>query len=70
MRIFQQAVAEAFLVAGLVLAHESGLQPGRGFDEGQSRRFASVEHGFAHADTLHGQHVEQAGVKALVAAAD
>ena len=70
LRVFQQAVAEAFLVAGFVLAHEAGLQAGRSFDDGKGRGLAAVQDGFAHADGLHGEQVEEAGVEAFVAAAD
>lgn len=47
-----------------------GTQPGHGLHHGQGRGFAAVEHGFAHTDRLQGKEIRQAGVNALIAAAD
>ena len=70
MGVLQQAVGKTFVVPGLLLAHEAGHQPRHGLDDGQGRRFAAIEHGFAHAHGLQRKDVQQAGIQSFVTAAD
>ena len=70
MGVLQQAVGKTFIVPGLLLAHEAGHQPRHGLDDGQGRRLAAVEHGFAHAHGLQGEDVQQAGIQSFIPAAD
>ena len=70
MGVLQQAVGKTFVVPGLLLAHEAWHQPRHGLDDGQGRRLAAIEHGFAHAHGLQRKDVQQAGIQSFVTAAD
>ncbi len=69
LRIFEQAVGEAFLDAGGFLAHHAGNQPDAGVDQRQRGRFAARQHEIAERDFLELARRDQPLIDALEAPA-
>src|SRR6476469_8420351 len=69
LRIFQQALAEAFICPGGLLAHDARNEPDAGVEQGQSRDFAARQNIVAERDFLEVAQLNDALVDALEPAA-
>src|SRR5450830_1644642 len=70
LRVFQQAVGEAFLGGRGLLAHDARQQPDAGVEHAKRRDFPAGEHEIAERDFLQGARRDQPLVDALEAGAD
>ena len=70
LRIFKQAVGEAFLGGGGLLAHDAGQKPDAGIHQSQRGNFPARQHEVAERNLLHSARADQAFVDPLETCAD